>query len=313
MDAKRRYESVRVVHARRDGRFIRRINEDPSLGGVGLFTFTGPNDAGRTSFFRQYSHSGKNNSGTNADIAGTFVSFRLAWQGESAVRPWGSGSIDPKLRNIEIHAVQSVASVHVQGGTASDSSESIQAKQQTVVAFINRACARRAATNIGVCQVQYLFNTAIYRDRLTDWNGAAWFKNGGIMMDAGQNGMPVIHGPIPDRGQSINEPRSGLPLYTSFGEPSQHGTFKNKDFNVHISFSQLQNAIRLIVAKRLRLSSVVAGDAKIVEVMGNGWNDPTEWALLSATVAQEVHNPDEHVRAYIGGSYKELEIGPITE
>ena len=64
-------------------------------GGVGLYTRTGPDAEGQTSLLRPFDATGQNGSGANADINGTFVTFRQDWR-RSPRYPWlGAGPSAP--------------------------------------------------------------------------------------------------------------------------------------------------------------------------------------------------------------------------
>lgn len=287
------------------------VNEDPINGGVGMFTFTGPDVTGRRSFFRQFDKSGRAGKGFNANIEGTFVSFRFDWQKGNTVRPWAGSSKSLDQRKAEFRTIQSVAAVSVEDKQLSKSEEPIQAKQQFIPAFINRTCFLGGGGK-GMCQLQYLFNTAVIRSGVMNWDTVNWFKYGGVFLDQGQGGMPVVHGPISRRGEAVADAGSGFDLYTSQGEASQHAAFKDKEFRVQVSFSQLKNALVLIAAKSLNKSPSQVTDTDLASIIGPSWNDPDEWLLLSVNISQEVYNPRDDVRAYIGGSIKELEIISVS-
>jgi hypothetical protein len=294
------------------GRSFVHVNEDAANGGVGIFTFTGPDSDGQRSFFRQYDHSGKQGKGYNADIEGTFVHFRFDWKKSTAVRPWAGDAAAADQRKAAFVTVQSVPAVSMGSGERGKSKSPTQAKQQTMAAFINRACFEAQHGKRGLCQLQYLFNTALYRAEPTDWNAPKWSKNGDLLIDPGQKGMPVIHGLLGRRGESMTEASSGMPLFTSQGEPTQHEAFRDKEFRVEVSFAQLKNALRLIAARTLHKEPAEVADADVASLIGPSWNDPNEWALISLAVAQEVHNPHDESTVYIGGSFKELDIEPAS-
>jgi len=305
-------EQCKLAVRRQVGYSFAHVNEDPEKGGIGLFTATGPDEMGRYSFFRQFERSGKYGTGINANIEGVFLAFRFRWQAEDAVRPWAGGDRSTSERKAEFRTVQSVVSASVPRIQKSKAAgEPVQVKQQIIPAFINRACFKNRTTPKQSCQFQYLLNIAIYRSGVTDWNTVKWFKSAGVFMDPGQGGIPVIHGPIARQGETVFDD-SGLDLYTSLGDPSQHDLFTDKTFSVQVSFNQLTNALRLIVGKALHRpnSQITASD--VASIFGSRWDDPDEWVLLSVNLGQEVHNPFEDVRAYIGGNIKEVAIGSVS-
>jgi len=285
------------------------VNENPENGGIGIFTFTGPDQKGRRSFFRQFDKSGKNGSGANANIEGTFVAFRFDWQKGNTVRPWAEDGQPVDQRKTEFKTVQSVAVASVGDEGASHSDEPLQAKQQFIAAFINRTCFQNSGARKGLCQLQYLFNIAVYRAGVKDWDNVKWFKSAGLFMDPAQGGLPVVHGPVGSRGETTLDQDSGLELYTSLGEPSHHDVFKNKEFRIQVSFAQFKNALRLIAAKALKISPKQPSPADMSTLFSQSWDDPNEWMLTSVNVSQEIYNPYEDVRAHLGGAIREIVIG----
>lgn len=285
------------------------VNQDPVNGGIGIFTFTGPDQHGRRSFFRQFDKGGKNGTGANANIEGSFVAFRFDWQKGNTVYPWAGDGQPLDRRAAEFRTVQSVVVASVGDDAVGRGNEPVQAKQQFIAAFINRGCFQNAGERKGLCQLQYLFNTAVYRAGIKDWESAKWFKSAGLFADPAQGGMPVVHGPVGRRGESAVDQASGLELYTSLGEPSHHDIFKDKEFRIRISFAQLKNALRLVAAKSLKISPAQVSPMDMATVFSKSWDDPNEWMLLSVNVSQEVHNPYEGVNAHLGGAIREISVG----
>jgi hypothetical protein len=285
------------------------VNEDQENGGIGIFTFTGPDQKGRRSFFRQFDKSGKNGTGANANIEGTFVAFRFGWQKGNTVLPWAGGEQPDEKRKAEFRTVQSVAVASVGDGVVGLAGEPIQAKQQFIAAFINRACFQSGGGKKGMCQLQYLFNVAVYRAGVTDWDAVKWFKSAGVFMDPAQGGMPVVHGPVRRSGETTVDEGSGLELYTSLGEPSRHDIFKDKEFRIQVSFSQLKNALKIVAGKQLKKMPNKISQSDLEAVFGEHWGDANEWLLLSVNVSQEVYNSDSNARALIGGGIKAIAVG----
>jgi hypothetical protein len=275
------------------------MSPDATSGGVGLRTLAG----GSGEFFGAYGAAGQNGAGANAFIAGTFVSFRAAWNVASPIRPWAGSD-----HTARVFSQQSVASSDV-AGTA-DASNPVQVKQQISIGFINTACAAAGITNTNPCQLKYLFNTAVYRAGVSDWSTQSWFKTASVMYDPGQGGIPVVDGPVTAAGVASLEDSTGASLYTSAGAASQHGAFADQPFDLRISFDQLQSLLRLIVSQKLGVSVAQVADSDVAAMWGSQWNDPNAWALLTASVGQEAHNPFTDREAMIGGSFKKLYVGP---
>lgn len=271
-------------------------------GGVGLFTFSGPDQNGRRPFFQPFDTSGRAGKGNNPHIEGTFVAFRFDWQKGNTVRPW----IGPE-RTAVFRTVQSVAAVGL-GDDAPQGRIPVQAKQQFMVALINKSCMASGPQSKGQCQFQYMFNTAIYRAGVRDWAREEWFKQGGVFADRAQGGIAVVNGPVLGAGQSLRDRRSGTDLHTSRGAPTQHGEFTDKEFRVEVTFAQLVNTMRLTAALHLRRDPGRVSDDDLTQVFGSGWNNPEDWLLLTVHIGQEVHNPIQNAKVYIGGNMREMEI-----
>jgi hypothetical protein len=281
------------------------VNRQDARGGIGLFTYTGRDIAGRDPFFQQFDRGGQNGQGANAYINGTFVVFRFGWQGNDRIAPWG-GPQDGGEPALVFRSVQSVIRVAV---TPGGSGEVVQAKQQMTFTVINRDCFRTIGGPGRLCQVQYLLNTAVYRAGVTDWDAEKWFKDATVWFDPAQGGMPIVHGPVPASGQTARDAASRVDLYTSLGAPTQHREFDRQLFSVRVAFSQLKNALRVATAARLKRPVSEIGDVDLRSEFGARWNDPAEWSLLSVDCSQEVHNPTRERRAFIGGHVTELSLG----
>lgn len=283
------------------------LNRDPEQGGIGIFTFTGSEPTGKKgSFFRPFDARGKGGNGANANIEGTFVAFRFDWQKGNTVRPWAGGQETADQRAAELKTSQSVVAASVPAG---GKDKPIQVKQQVIVAFINPTCFREGKDRKkSMCQVQYLFNVAVLRAGVSDWSKVGWFKDAGVFFDPAQGGMPVVHGPLGRNGETSRDHKWDLDLYTSLGAPSQHSVFNDETFHARISFKQLKNTLRLVAAESLKKPAGDVGSGDLSSVFGPKWDDPNEWALLSANVSQEVFNPYSEA-AFIGGSVKGLAFG----
>jgi hypothetical protein len=270
-------------------------------GGFGLFTYTGRDAEGRAPFFQPLLASGRNSTGVNANIAGSFVTFRFAWDGADRITPWAGNE-----GALELRSMQSVAREVVTPGRGG---EVVQAKQQLNLTVINRACFRTIGGAGKLCQVQYLLNTAVYRAGVTDWDAEKWFKDARVWFDPAQGGMPIVHGPVPAAGKAAFDTASRLDLYTSAGAASQHAEFKDLTFVVRVTLAQLHNALRVATAARLKRPVATVGDGELAAEFGARWNDAAEWSLLSVAVGQEVHNPARERRAFIGGNFRTLSVG----
>jgi len=285
------------------------LNTDPARGGIGLFSYTGRAAGGRAPFFQQYDESGRKNTGANAFINGTFVVFRFDWDQTQQIAPWSGGTgPDP---TIEFRTVQSVARADVPerlppGG----GNRPAQAKQQMVLALINRHCFAEGGGKDKLCQLKYLFNVAVFRTGVRSLQAEKWFQDAGVFLDPAQGGIPIVHGPLVAAGAAVYDKRSRAPLYTSVGSPSRNEPFTDQRFAVRVSFSQLKNALRTIASVRDKQPPERIGRESMVAHFGERWDDPKEWLVLSVNVSQEVSNPYRLERAFIGGNVREIYAGP---
>ncbi len=281
------------------------INPQTGTGGVALYTRTGP-DTGVPSLLRPYDVNGQNGGGANAYINGTFVTFRQDWR--SAPRfPWLADQ-QVGIPSARIVATQGVAAMEV--GTTVIADQPVQAKQQVSVNFISPTCMAGGASAKRPCQLQYVFNTAIERAGVDDWTAVSWFQNGKVWFDPAQGGTPIVDVPVATNGSTVVDGDSGLGLYVSRGNATQHGAFSSRDFDMRISFEQLANVLRIVAGRKNGVAPSVVSDAQMAELWGSDWNQRNAWALLSVGQAQEVHNPLAERNALIGGSFQRLYVGP---
>lgn len=282
------------------------LNPAATQGAMALYTHTGPRADGSDGLMNAFDTSGQNGSGANAHIAGTFVILRHDWRATAAVTPW-----------VGLKTVTSDASARIvttQGVGAADlgaqTSEVIQAKQQLSMGFINETCMAESAPGQRPCQLSYLFNTAIYRNSISDWSSVGWFQNGKVWFDPAQGGIPIVEVPMKSAGTLVSDEGSGLALYRSQGSATQHAAFGTATFDARISFAQLHNVLRIVSARKLGISPANVTDEQLAADWGSRWNDRAAWKLLSATVGQEIHNPIASHRATIGGSVSQVYVAP---
>jgi hypothetical protein len=287
------------------------LQEGPSMvqvdardagGAIGLYTDGGAQSGSTTAFLTPYGAAGQNGAGANANILGTFVNFRQAWGAADPIQPWLA---DGTARVVSVQSVGATAT-----GDATRPSEYVQVKQQVSVTFLNVACAKTMLSTATPCQIQYLVNTAVQRTGVGDWSQVGWFNAGNVWFDPGQGGIPVVTGPIKAAGDATTDAASGLELFRSEGNPTQHGAFQDVGFDVRIPFADLQNAARIVAGRKLGIDPAAVDDAQMAAQWGAAWADPGQWVLLSSEVGQEVYNPYPAKAAYIGGSFSRLYVGP---
>lgn len=292
------------------------VNPDTYVGGIGLFTATGDNlgDQER-SYFEPFGAAGRGGRGFNPHIEGTFVNFRFDWRGTDLVQPWFADSAAGVETALELHTVQSVIAYTVGDATVQNDGSAIQAKQQLMLTVINPFCFREMRAASRLCQVQYLFNIALYRSDVHDWDSVPWAKHAGVFLDPGQGGMPVVRGLLrdSDNGDVHARTREGLSLYSSLKGGSQHALFLEREFGIHITFEQFMNALFEIAAKTLRKAAADVSCDDIRSLYGSRWDDRSQWVLLSLHVGQEIYNPNGSDTAMIGGNVRALSVVGVSE
>lgn len=274
------------------------VNAADANGGVGLLTSSGKQADGSVPFFGPFTAAGQDGNGTNKFITGSFVNFRQAWWAADPLQPW-AGTAKARVRS-----VQAVGAATAPGA----SGVGAQVKQQMMSTFLNPSCLAENKGN--ACQMQYMLNTNMVQNGVSDWSKVSWFQNGSVWYDSVQGGMPIVEGPILGSGGVTTDGSSGLELFRSQGSATQHGTFANRTFDVTISFEALLNVMRITTGRALGLAPGVLTDTQIAAMWGSRWNDRSAWVFLSADVAQEAYNPDSNYKVQIAGGFKNLFVGP---
>jgi hypothetical protein len=285
-----------------DGPSMVQVDARDAGGGIGLYTDGGTMDDASAAFLAPWDAQGQDGHGANAGILGTFVTFRQDWTAADPKQPWKSGA-DARIATIQTLGATAV-------GDASDPAQFVQVKQQVSVTFLNVACARTLLGAGSPCQIQYLLDTAILRTGVPDWSQVDWFNAGGVMFDPGQGGIPVISGPIRNAAAATTDADSGLELFVSEGNATQHAAFAGVGFDVHVPFADLLNAARVVAGRKQSVAAADVTGAEMAAYWGASWNDPEEWILLASEVGQEVYDPYTDKKAWIGGSFSELFVGP---
>lgn len=279
------------------------IDWDLTVGGMGMYTPTGVELVGTDPLLVPFGAGGQGSSGVNSYILGSFISWRMDWQGSGQRRPWldaeGNAGSNPTMR---FYTRQSVTIFDVSGEG--------QAKQEVLIDFINKGCVDAGLHPQRPCQVQYLVDTGIVRGGISDWSTVGWFQKGRVSYDAAQGGIPVVSGPLKSVGVDTIDEVTGLPLYTSRGMATQHKPFNDLPFDLRISMDQLRTMMRITTASTLNKALGDVSTADLQSVWGPQWDDPQAWVLLNPHVAQEVYNDKPATqRAAVGGKVTEVWVG----
>jgi hypothetical protein len=226
--------------------------------------------------------------GQNANILNTSVNYQLSNLG-STVQPWA--------RNGQARLAALVQVINIQ---AQDATALTQTKQEIGVFFINTPCIVSNPANL--CQIYWQFAPVIAQSTIFDWTTASSFQHPNFFLDPVENNLPIVDvALIPVAGQTVNDAGSGLPLFTSRGQPTQHTSFGPMQFDIEIDFSQFENVIR--IASALTLGQSVGTDAacaQCVQVFGTSWNDQTAWVLLGLSSQQEIYDASGTSGAILG-------------
>ncbi|NDY91010.1 hypothetical protein [Ideonella livida] len=273
------------------------LSPDDEHGGVALLTTTGAREDGSKPFFDTFTADGQDGAGTNNYLQVGIVSFRMNPSATTALKPWAGG------KPARVQSTQTLGTATVEGGNG----QLVQAKQQIGLSFLNRQCF--AERRSSPCQLQYILTTAIVRRGVQDWSEVGWFRRANVLFDPVQGGIAVMDGRIGTSGTDTVDAEHRLPLWSSQGSATQHGTFSARTFDVTISFEQFQNALKIIAARKHGVPLASVDAARMVEFWGGGWNDTSQWVLLSTDVGQEVYNPDTAFRAELGGGFRHLYVG----
>ena len=286
------------------------IRSNKKGGSIGLYTATGPTSGNdQESFFMPIGDKGRGGRGLNRNIEATFVSYRFDWQRDSVIRPWATMDADDVGSDLKLATTQSVRTFSVgQGDAGQKTAGPFQAKQQLMMTVINPHCFRQMRAKRRLCQVQYLFNLAVYRSGVSDWQQFTLSAHPGVFLDPAQGRLPIVRGFLGGDGRRAGVTSNGAAMYTSTGAVTQHDKFEELSFNVTISFSQFKQALVEAVAKQSGRATNDIVPEDIAEHYGARWSAPSEWVLLSIHAGQEVYNPRMDIPVFIGGNIRSLTV-----
>jgi hypothetical protein len=275
------------------------LNTQTTGGGFGLYTHTGPKPTDNSgSFWQPYPSTGDRNSTPDHPVnpygQDTAGYFRLNWWDTQIMKPFSS----PGPANWDLLRFAFISQQHVEKFEHPDSANQ-QVRQKMELNLLNPSCLGEKTPNNEdkKCQVQLLFYTAI-----AGIDAPELF----IFADPAQGKIPSVSGRIPTAG--VTQFYSGLPLYTSWFEPTQSTTWSStKKFQVEISFNQFQNILKASTAKMDGVAISQAADC--TKYFGSTCLDPNAWQLLEVGTHQEVYNSTfANSRAYVGGYVSELSV-----
>ena len=212
-----------------------------------------------------------------------------------------------------IDSIQNLKSFKVAQSRNSNSRSPNQVKQQVAVTFLNVDCIAKRNPK-SMCQLKYLFHTAVFREGVTNWDHELWFDKGTLLLDHAQGGVPILHGPIKASGiNTVSKDEPGLTLWRSLGSETLHTRFEPTHFTVEITFDQFKSALVLASARMSLSPFSFAKTEDLVRFFGSTWDIPNSWRVLDIVVAQEVHNRNTDVVSSIGGGVKSLSITSHTQ
>lgn len=274
-----------------------------SAGGLALYTSAGPRTDGQAEFFGTFGSAGQDGQGTNANLTGTYVAFRQDWRSDDAVKPWKSDTGSGVAR---ILVNQGLAATEV----GSSSSTLTQVQQLFNLHVINKTCLAERSSSAQPCQLNYLFNSAIQRNNVTDWSAVSWAQNVRVWYDAAQGGIPIVEGPIKTTGTTTNETNTGWGMFSSKGYATQHSPFSNRSFDVRITMTQLKNLLKILTARSLDVEPSAVTEAQIAAMWSDDWAKPDAWVAESLTVAQEISSADRSKSVWLAGNVRQVYVGP---
>lgn len=282
------------------------INEISNHAGIGIFSSSGGSDPDNE-FFRQIDKRGQNNAGHNQDIQGTFVVFRFEQKGKNIYFPFGKSKNLSNGKTLVIDSIQNVESFNVPSSADHNSKAPNQVKQQIALTFLNDDCfAKRDSKSL--CQLKYLFHTAVFREGVSDWEKELWFDKATLLLDPAQNGIPVLHGPIKAIGvNTLSKDNKTLDVWKSLGSKTLHTEFEPTRFVIEINYGQFISALMLSSARLNNTSANSISKEVMVRAFGKSWDIPASWRLLDISVAQEVHN-NSIKASWIGGGVASLSV-----
>ena len=277
------------------------LNASASTGGLSMYTSAGPRSDGKSDFFQQFQSTGQDGNGTNANIVGTYLAFRQNWRSNPTVQPFLGSS---QTARVLVHQAVSGTTLGAASGTLA------QAQQLVSLHLINNTCRTEGITTGRPCQMNYLFNTAIMRNNVSDWSTVSWAQNVRVWYDAAQGGIPIIEGQLKAKGTASTDSENGLPMFTSQGYATQHGTFGPRSFDVRISMAQLTNALRILTGRALGIAPSAVTNDQLATMWSADLNNPSAWVAESGTAAQEISSADRSRPVEIAGYVRQLYVGP---
>lgn len=277
-----------------------RVHNGPG-GGIGMQTYTGKKPYDESpAFWQPYGPNG-DQYGANANLMGTFGTFRfdLAYP-NALMRPWSGNSPDHDVRRFAVRSTQLLKKIQVQGAKSN-------VQQGFGVSFLNLHCMQGGIRPGRPCQLSIGLHSLVVNTEGTYSGNAHTFQ------DPAQAQLPVIYGAIGAVGQSTTMACPGWgcgnSVWTSWWDPTQHGHAPwpgAKTFQVEISFNQLQRMLAVTAASAFQESYPTV--ARIKEMYGNLYNDPEQWVLLDIGFSQEIHNKDiSRNRVHVGANTTKLE------
>ena len=234
-------------------------------------------------------------------ISHSYLAFRQAWRSNPKVQPFLGSS---QTARVLVHQAVSGTTLGASSGTL------VQAQQLVSLHLINNTCRTEGITTGRPCQMNYLFNTAIMRNNVSDWSTVSWAQKVRVWYDAAQNGVPIIEGQLKAKGTASIDSENGLSMFTSQGYATQHSSFSPRSFDVRISMSQLSNALRILTGRALGISPSTVTNAQLATMWSADWNTPSAWVVESVTAAQEISSADRSRAAEIAGYVRKLYVGP---
>lgn len=268
------------------------ISDNPSKGGIGLFTASGLAD--KKQFFFQTRDEVGVGSGVNKFEKSTAVTWKME---KETIFPF------EKSKAFQVYSKASVVSLP---SFVEAQKLPIQVRQQIEIGFANKECLKQKQKDKILCLNKFVFDFLVKR-----WGGKPLDESRGclIFVDKAQGGLPHIACYSKPKGVEILEKKSNLAMATSCGEGLQQDIFKDRNFCYSISWEQFMNSLKAIASNHLNKPVTQIAKEDLQSLFGYNFDNPGAWYLTVVSFQQELHNPyKDKINVFVGGNIKEIKI-----
>lgn len=266
------------------------VTENPTDGGIGIFTASGIDEEGKP-----YSFQSRDEIGVGAGINKFEKSTAVTWKLEKEkIFPYKN------KRSLKILITSSVVSLPFE---VTDRKLPVQVRQQVEIGFANRDCLKQKQVEKIMCINKYVFDILVKR-----WGGKPLDEERGclIFIDKAQGGLPHTACYSKPAGTRILEKNSRLSMAISCGEGVQKDVFKDKEFCYIIRWEDFLNSLRAIASIKLNKPIEQITDAELKSLFSESYANPEAWYIRVISFQQELHDPYKDRNIYISGNIKKI-------